>query len=239
MAFEGSVTMGAYKKLDGRYLYVDMSEIHVPSWKIREVQKAAHAKTRALKKIDPFARCVGSKLKFQDPEELRVLCENYFKEQEYFVRDKWGKPLRDPDTGAFVKSTKPLSIAGLGRYIGCATSTLRRYKAVAESGTIPYEYAEIVNDALQRIEEYAECRGYDRDGQRGAQFVLQAGFGWNTKKEERECRRLSAETEATKEKLKMQKEKHQLEMKLLQAGLDEGEDNNIQITITRANKNND
>lgn len=228
--------MGAFKKLEGRYLYVDMSKIHVPSWKIREVQKAAHAKTRLLKKIDPFARCVGRKRAFETPEQLRAACDDYFKSQECFVYDKWGQPLKDPMTGKFIKTTHPLTIAGLGLHIGVATSTLRRYKAIAESGTVPYEFAEVVMEALQKIESYAERRGYDKDGQRGSQFVLQAGFNWNTKKEESESRRLSVESKIALEKLRMQQEEHELKMKMLQAGLDGDEDNDISITITRAKR---
>lgn len=228
--------MGAFKKMEGRKVWLDMSQIHVPSWKIREVQKAAHAKTRLLKKIDPFARCVGRKRAFETPEQLRAACDDYFKAQECFVYDKWGKPLTDPETGEYIKSTKPLSIAGLGLHIGVATSTLRRYKAIAESGTVPYEFAEVVMEALQKIEAYAERRGYDKDGQRGSQFVLSAGFGWRTKKEESESRRIRVETEIAKERLRMQQEEHKLKMKMLEMSMDEGEDNDFKITITRAKR---
>ena len=228
--------MGAFKKMEGRKVWLDMSQIHVPSWKIREVQKAAHAKTRLLKKIDPFARCVGRKRTFETPEQLRAACDDYFKAQECFIYDKWGKAIKDPETGKYIKSTKPLSIAGLGLHIGVATSTLRRYKAIAESGTVPYEFAEVVMEALQRIEGYAEVRGYDKDGQRGSQYVLAAGFGWRTKKEESESRRIRVETEIAKERLRMQQEEHKLKMKMLEMSMDEGEDNDFKITITRAKR---
>lgn len=228
--------MGAFWKIEDRCLYVDMGQIHVPSWKVREVQKAAHAKTRLLKKIDPFARCVGRKRVFETPDQLRRACEDYFKSQECLIYDKWGQPLINPDTGEYVKSTKPLTISGLGLHIGVATSTLRRYRAIAESGTVPYEFAEVVNEALQKIENYAETRNYDRDGQKGAQFVLQAGFNWRTAKEKRETRRIRTDEKIAIEKLKMQQEEHRLKMKMLEAGLEDGEDNDINITITRAKR---
>jgi hypothetical protein len=229
--------MGAYKKLEGRMLYVDMSKIHVPSWKIREVQKAAHEKTRALKKIDPFARCVGRKRIFETPDQLRAACNAYFKDQEYVVLNKWGKPMIDPETGEYIKGTKPLTLAGLGRHVGVATSTLRRYRAVAESGTIPYEFAEVMMEALQKIEEYAERRGYDRDGQRGSQFVLQAGFNWQTRKEASERCRIRTDQKIALEKLKMQQEEHRLKMKMLEAGLEgDAVDNDITVTIKRAQR---
>lgn len=228
--------MGAYKKMEGRYLFVDMSAIHIPSWKIREVQKAAHAKTRLLKKIDPFARCVGRKRTYETAEELKKACDKYFKNQECYIYDKWGQPIKDPMTGEYIKSTKPLTISGLGLYIGVGTATLRRYKAIAESGTVPYEFAEVVMEALQKIEEYAERRGYDKDGQRGSQFVLQAGFNWQTRKEQSETIRLRTEDKIALAKLKMAQEEHEMKMKMLQAGLEGTEDNDIKITITRANK---
>lgn len=228
--------MGAYKKMEGRYLYVDMGAIHIPSWKIREVQKAAHAKTRLLKKIDPFARCVGRKRTYETAEELKKACDKYFKDQECYIYDKWGQPIKDPMTGEYIKSTKPLTISGLGLYIGVGTATLRRYKAIAESGTVPYEFAEVVMEALQKIEEYAERRGYDKDGQRGSQFVLQAGFNWNTRKEESEILQNKTENKIALAKLKMAQEEHEMKMKMLQAGLEGTEDNDIKITITRATK---
>lgn len=228
--------MGAYKKMEGRYLYVDMGAIHIPSWKIREVQKAAHAKTRLLKKIDPFARCVGRRRTYETAEELKKACDSYFKAQECYIYDKWGQPIKDPMTGKYVKSTKPLTISGLARYIGVGTATLKRYKAIAESGTVPYEFAEVVMEALQKIEEYAERRMYDKDGQRGGQFVLQAGFSWQTRKEQSETLQNKTENKIALAKLKMAQEEHEIKMKMLQAGLEGTEDNDIKITITRATK---
>lgn len=228
--------MGAYKKMEGRKVWIDMSEIHVPSWKVRETQKAAHAKARLLRKIDPFARVVGRKRAYETAEDLKKACDDYFRSQECFVYDKWGQPVRDPQTGRFIKSTKPLTISGLGLHIGVSTHTLRRYKAIAESGTVPIEFAEVVMEALQKIESYAECRGYDRDGSKGAQFVLERGFNWRSKKEERETIKIRVETEIAKERLRMQQEEHRMKMKLMEMGMEDGEDNDINITITRAKR---
>ena len=235
--------MGAFKKIEGRKVYIDMGQIHVPSWKIRDVQKAAHAKTRMLKRIDPFARCVGRKRIFETPDQLRAACDDYFKSQECFIYDKWGQAIKDPMTGEYIKSTHPLTLAGLGLHIGVSTTTLRRYKHIAESGTVPYEFAEVILEALQKIESYAERRGYDKDGQRGSQFVLERGFHWQSKKEEREIVRIKIETEMAKERLRMQQEEHKLKqeerklkMKLMELGMDDGEDNEVRITVTRAKR---
>lgn len=231
--------MGAYKKLEGRTLYIDMGKIHVPSWKVRDMQKYAHEKVRALKKIDPFARVVGRKRAYQTAEELKTACDSYFKEQECYVYDKWGQPIKDPMTGQFIKSTKPLTISGLGLHLGVPTKTLRNYRAIAISGTVPEEYADVVMEALQKIEAYAERRNYDRDGQRGSQFILQAGFNWRTEKERRESTRIETQTKIELEKLKMQQEEHKLKMQMLRAGLEGDVDNDINITISRASKKED
>jgi hypothetical protein len=42
---------------------------------------------------------------------------------------------------------------------------------------------DIINVAKLRVQEYAESRLYDRDGVRGAMFVLSMNFGWILPKE--------------------------------------------------------
>ena len=88
------------------------------------------------------------------------------------------------------------------------------------------EYADVVLMARQRIEEYAEGQLYTRDGNRGGEFVLRAGFGWQTKGE-RSLQKIS------KKKLKMQQSEQKLKSKLLQEGID-NPDNTVEIKITRA-----
>lgn len=232
--------MGAFKKMEGRYVWIDMTEIHVPSWKIRDVQKAAHAKLRALRRIDPFAKVAGCKKAYETAEELKAACDSYFKAQECYVYNKFGEPIRDPETGEYLKDTQPLTMSGLARHLGIQTGTLRRYRKTARSGLVRPEYAAVVLEAMQKIEEYAERRGYDRDGQKGSQFVLQAGFGWQTEREIRECAKMRAETEMAREKLKMMQEEHRMKMQMLKLSLEGGgEDNEVKITITRATREED
>lgn len=231
--------MAAFKKIEGRFLYVDMEKIHVPSWKAREAIKASQAKTRALKKIDPFARCVGRRRAYETPEQLKAACDAYFKSQECIIFDKYGKPMVNPETGEIIKGTHPLTLSGLGLHLGIPTHSLKRYRAIAESGTVPYAFAEVVTEALQKVEAYAERRIYDKDGQRGAQFILQTGFKWKTDKERRETVKLSTENKIALEKLEMQKEEHKLKMKVLQSGLEGDIDSDINIVITRAKKGSD
>lgn len=228
--------MSAFKKLEGRYLYLDMSTIHVPSWKIREIQKLALEKHRRLKKIDPFARCMGKPLKYGTPQMLKSACDDYFKTQECYIYDKYGNPIKDLATGEYLKGTQPLTISGLALHLGIQSETLRRYKAISESGTIPREYADIINEALSKIEAYAERRSYDKDGQRGAQFILQAAFRWKTPKEKSDIQSLKVKDRIALEKLQMEKEEHELKMQLLRDSLNGDVDGDVNITITRASR---
>lgn len=228
--------MGAFKKIENRYLFIDMTDIKLPHWMSRGITQEARFKTRLLKKIDPLARCSGQGLKFRTPEELRKVCDRYFKEQETLVYDKYGKAIRDPATGKYLITTKPLTISGLAMSIGIGTQTLKGYRKKVEAGIIDPAYGEVLDEALQRIESYAERRIYDRDGSAGGKFVLQAGFDWESKKERTERKKIQTEEKIALEKLRMQQKEHELRMKLLQAGIDTDEDSDINITITRARK---
>jgi hypothetical protein len=94
----------------------------------------------------------------------------------------------------------------------------------------------VIEDAIQRVESYAEKRLYDNNGARGSQFALQAGFGWNTDKEESEIIKNKVEAQLAQERFELQKREHELKMKMMELGMDTGEDKDINITITRASK---
>jgi hypothetical protein len=228
--------LGAFKKLDGRTLYIDLTNIKVPAPNVRAGTKANMAKFRAARKVDPFARTFGSKFKYGTPEELQEACNEYFKSMEYFVTDRYGNVVTDPMTGEPITDTKPLTLSGLGLAIGVRTDCLRRYAAVAKSGTADPRFATVIEDAIQRVESYAEKRLYDNNGARGSQFALQAGFGWNTDKEESEIIKNKVEAQLAQERFKLQKREHELKMKMMELGMDTGEDKDINITITRASK---
>lgn len=226
-----------YNFLSKRRFWVDFTDVHIPSWKIREVQKAAAAKRRALKRIDPYARVGGAHRVYETPEQLKKACDEYFKSRETFLYNKHGEPLRDPVTGEYEKAYRPLSLAGLALHLGIQTKTLMNYHYACEAGLIPPEFGIVVMEARQKIEAYAEERGYDREGAAGSKFVLQSGFDWKTEKERREEIKLRVDAEVAEAKLKMEKEMHRLKMRMLEAGLNPDEDsNNVQITITRATK---
>lgn len=226
-----------YTILSKNRIRIDFTDVHIPSWKIREVQKAAAAKRRALKRIDPYARVGGAHRVYETPEELKRACDGYFKSRETYVYNRHGEPLKDPDTGKYLKEYRPLTLAGLALHLGIQTKTLMNYHYACEAGLIPPEFGIVVMEARQKIEAYAEERGYDKEGAAGSKFVLQAGFDWKTEKERREEIKLRVDTEVAEAKLKMEKEMHRLKKQMLEAGLNPDEDsNNVQITITRATK---
>ena len=226
-----------YTILPNNRILIDFTDVHVPSWKIREVQKAGAAKRRAMRKIDPYYRLGWVKKKYETPEDLKKACDDYFKSRETFIYDRHGQPLRNPITGGYEKSYRPLTVSGLALHLGIQSKTLMDYQYLSQAGLIQPEYAEVVLAARQKVEEYAEGRGYDKEGAAGSKFVLQSAFGWKTEKEKREEIKIRVDTEVAKERIKMQKEKHRLEMKLLEAGINpDDENNNVQITITRATK---
>lgn len=77
------------------------------------------------------------------------------------------------------------SFCGLALYLGYnSESALRRYVEdnSAETSNKP-ELVRIVSRAREKIKEANVQALYDRDMTRGAQFVLQNGFGWSEKQE--------------------------------------------------------
>ena len=77
------------------------------------------------------------------------------------------------------------SFCGLALYLGYnSESALRRYVEdnSAEKSDKP-ELVRIISRAREQIKESNIQALYDRDMSRGAQFVLQNGFGWAQKQE--------------------------------------------------------
>ena len=98
-------------------------------------------------------------------EELEAKVEHYFSEIE--------------------DARKMPSFCGLALYLGYnSESALRRYVEdnSAETSDKP-ELVRIISRARERIKEANIQALYDRDSSRGAQFVLQNGFGWAQKQE--------------------------------------------------------
>lgn len=228
--------MAKVSKIDGNTLYIDMTGVKIPSWKIREVQKAGYRWQQEQKKIDPFFSIGYKRRKYKKPIELYVRCEDYFNSKKYVLTNKYGVPKTDPETGEYIYGTMPLTMSGLARHLGVTTSTLNSYEKLAEQGGIPYEFKEILTEAKQRIEEYAETRLYDKDGNKGAEFALSKLFKWRSKLEESMIIKNQVDAEVQKEKWKKTAERMELENKILRNSLEDNEDGTIQVVIEKAQK---
>ena len=96
-------------------------------------------------------------------------------------------------------------------------------------GLLDEEYFNVLQDAMQMIESYAEGRLYDRDGSAGGTFVLRTGFGWQTKQEKTDRKLKIA-------KAKIEKLEHEAKMRLLEQGQEVGSNEGIEIRVVRARK---
>jgi hypothetical protein len=173
--------------------------------------------------------------KFQSPDHLRALCEEYFASCDgVLYNHKTGKPYLDKRGMPVTGQIKPYTISGLALYLDIDTNVLKRYEKgykddlgfdVNESD----QYSTVIKRARQRIEAYAECRLYDKDGYNGSRFVLDNAFNWLSRKEQ-------AEIENMVELRKLRQQEFQLKKDLLDG--EEG-DNNITITVTRKKKEED
>ena len=216
--------MSAYKKHIGRKYYFDMTNIKA-DYTFLHANACSRRKQRELKRLDPYAHRIGPYMKFRTPKDLQKHIDKYFKSCMSLLRDKDGEVVYQDGKPVYIQ-TKPYTISGLALFLGITTNTLRTYQIKAKAGLIMPEYADVVLMARQRIEEYAEGQLYTRDGSRGGEFVLRAGFGWQTKSE-----RISGKM--LKKKMKMQQSEQELKSKLLQQGIDET-DSTVEIKITRA-----
>lgn len=180
----------------------------------------------------------GYKRRWLTPEHLQCMVNEYFESCYGPMFDKWGNLVKDNE-GKIVKvQVKPFTVSGLALYIGVSTTTVKKYsegnvdnlldEMKAETGD-RITFSQVMSRARQTIEAYAEGRLYDRDGQRGAQYVLDGAFGWSTKKEDAEVDKLRADIKNRAEELEMKK-------KLLD---DDGEDTNLTINIVRGRRGQD
>ena len=216
--------MGAYKKRIGHLYYIDMGKIKC-DLAFLHANACARRKHRELKRLDPFARVVGAKRKYENPKDLKKQCDKYFQSLMKPVYYK-GEVLRDENGNVVMRQEKAATISGLALFLGIKTDTLREYHLKSVSGLIPPEFAEIVLEARQKVEVFAEEQMYSKEGSRGAQFVLQAGFGWETRKDKSE-RRLA------RKKLRLSQEELKLKRKMLKEAEAET-DKEIKIEIIRA-----
>lgn len=142
---------------------------------------------------------------FKSVEELKEKINRYFYEAD--------------------KKLKPYTMSGLARALGVATTTLKEY-AVGNRDDYTMndeQFSDIIDEARQRIEEFAEENLYSKFGFNGAKFVLDVSFGWHSGRDAWAIKEIENNIEVKTEELKLKK----------QVLEDEDGDSNITINIVR------
>lgn len=207
--------MSAIKHIENRKVYIDFGEFHDYRITVDKDGPTAYQ----------LATVIGPRRRFKSPEQLQQHINTYFDACRGMVLTKNGLPVLNPDGTPLIRIVTPLTISGLARHLGVTTRALMDYKYQVIQQGIPDEYLPILDEARQRIEEYAEGRLYDMDGSRGAQFSLSSVFGWETPKERSDRKNAKART-----KLMAQ------EQKLKQSMFDKDDEGGLSITIVRAGR---
>ena len=180
----------------------------------------------------------GGTKKFMSPEHLQCMVNEYFESCNGPVSDKWGQLVYDKGGNLVKVQVKPYTLSGLALYLGVSTQTLKKYREGLVDDFLDELYAEtddrltfakVVMNAKQTIEAYAEGRLYDKDGQRGAQFVLDCCYNWVSHKEQADIRKSKADS-------KLRRDEFELKRQLIDEGND---DDNLTINIVRGRREND
>lgn len=180
----------------------------------------------------------GGTKKFMSPEHLQCMVNEYFESCNGPLIDKWGQLVYDKGGNLVKVQVKPYTLSGLALYLGVSTQTLKKYREGLVDDFLDELYAEtddrltfakVVMNAKQTIEAYAEGRLYDKDGQRGAQFVLDCCYNWVSHKEQADIRKSKADS-------KLRRDEFELKRQLIDEGND---DDNLTINIVRGRRDND
>ena len=123
---------------------------------------------------------VGRPLKYKTPEEMQAKIDEYFEScfrpVAILNKDKCEYKFLKDNEGKIVKEQyKPFTITGLANALGLSRRDLLSYNEKDE-------FRNTVTRAKSIVEQYAEERLFDRDGNRGAIFSLSNNFkGWADK----------------------------------------------------------
>lgn len=179
----------------------------------------------------------GTKI-FMSPEHLQCMVAEYFESCNGPLIDKWGQLVYDKQGNPVKVQVKPYTVSGLALYLGVSTQTLKKYREGLVDDLLDEMHAEtddrltfakVILNAKQTIEAYAESRLYDKDGQRGAQFVLDCCYNWVGHKERADIRKSKADSQ-------LRREEFELKRRLIDEG---NEDDNLTINIVRGRRDND
>lgn len=180
----------------------------------------------------------GGTKRFMSPEHLQCMVAEYFESCNGPLIDKWGQLVYDKQGNPVKVQVKPYTASGLALYLGVSTQTLKKYREGLVDDLLDEMHAEtddrltfakVILNAKQTIEAYAESRLYDKDGQRGAQFVLDCCYNWVGHKERADIRKSKADSQ-------LRREEFELKRRLIDEG---NEDDNLTINIVRGRRDND
>lgn len=122
----------------------------------------------------------GRPLKYKTVAELQAAIDAYFKKCEgEILRDDNKEPVFNKFGQPVIINQKPPTITGLALALGFNS----------RQALLNYQAKKQFNDTIMRakayIEEYVECRLFDRDGVQGAKFSLVNNFkGWRDRPQE-------------------------------------------------------
>lgn len=209
-----------------RYKFVDERHVDLDMRGIRNLHSPFQGGVNPSK---------GSQRKFLSPEHLDCMVNEYFESCNGPMFDRNGELVKDPQGNIVKVQVKPYTLSGLALYLGVSTQTLKHYRE-GRLDTILDEmkaetddrltFSRVVLRAKQTIEAYAEGRLYDKDGQRGAQFVLDCCYNWVDHRTASDIKRSKAERQMKREELDLKKKM-----------LDEAdEDGTLTVNIVRGSR---
>lgn len=180
----------------------------------------------------------GGTKRFMSPEHLQCMVAEYFESCNGPLIDKRGQLVYDKQGNLVKVQVKPYTLSGLALYLGVSTQTLKKYREGLVDDLLDemraetddrLTFARVILNAKQTIEAYAESRLYDKDGQRGAQFVLDCCYNWVGHKEQADIKKSKADSQ-------LRLDEFELKRRLIDEGND---DDNLTINIVRGRRDND
>ena len=116
----------------------------------------------------------GRPLKWKSAEAMQQAIDAYFKNcQGHPLIGEDGRIATDEQGVPIIVGARPPTVTGLARALDLSSRrALANYQKKKE-------FAYTIACAKARCEEYAEERLFDKDGQRGAMFLLRCGFRWS------------------------------------------------------------
>lgn len=193
-------------KVKGNRVYVDFTHVTYERDQALKAVAMQFALIPALEEDTPFTKALLAKVRrFQTPDEMVAMANDYFKSCWGYVYDKNGQIVYNRNDQPIKTLVRPYTVSGLCNALGLYRSNLSHYMTRAEEGKLDPGFWIVISTALSVIQENAEEKLYDRDAQMGAKFVLQSAFHWNTDKEEAEVNNIRKKTQLLQDEFELKK----------------------------------